>query len=163
MTLVGRRPSLGYQTHMTEIPAPVYTTDIQHYKQVPYPNNIYNPTSLTYGVTPPTTNQDLDQHSGVVLRSVSPQIHRIGNLRLFSRDVISQEEKGGPTNEQKVFSTNDLDTDSEATQPRQVQSDPNIPAQFNDTLSSNPVNYITDDIITTESDDACHTKTNTVS
>lgn len=113
-----RRLSLGYQTHMSEVTRPLYESDqVRRRSSIPFYSQTHN--------SPPRNNyhNNAPEDHGTDLRSVSPQIHRVGNLRLYSResdpnliDVSSNTEGEGSL-------CNDLDTSYEQAVQRRVELD----------------------------------------
>ena len=120
-----RRPSLGYQTHMSDTQPPttpplrtppVYNTTSHYNDQIPL-NDIQSTNhGSTFSQNTGISKQESCEPSTSSLRSVSPQIHRIGGLQLFSRELGSEEDSSYST-------VNDLDTNYSVSQPRQTQCD----------------------------------------
>ncbi|XP_019850724.1 PREDICTED: TNFAIP3-interacting protein 1-like [Amphimedon queenslandica] len=117
-----RRLSLGYQTHMSEVTRPLYEGEPQtRRRSIPFYNHAYqkNPsnTSNNYHTQVPEDHPP---------RSVSPQIHRVGHLRLYSResDPNMADVSGGETEAPSLLSPcNDLNTSYEQAVQRRVELD----------------------------------------
>ena len=97
-----RKASLTYHTHMSD-----HTHTNSHTHITDHPLPLYNPKVYQYSDTNQrhysTTSEDEQP-----CRSVSPQIHRMGHLALYSRDI---DDNASVHNSQSLLKDDDVECD----------------------------------------------------